>query len=197
MKNDAELVNQAYEFVAQGKFHWLACDLDGALENYLKALEILESKSKQFLTIDDLDVIADLGNIYREKNNYEMAIEYYKKAFGKDYLLIGDVYYENLKDYNKAHEIYLANSDIPSAVFNLSKMSWKGEGVPQSHINAFKWMNVAMSISPSNADFQNAFDELKIEMTASEIESAMLLTRKWMKERDEVILNNPWYNVGL
>ena len=40
-------------------------------------------------------------------------------------------------------------------------MSWKGEGIPQNYINALQWINVAISITPDNVDFQNTFEKLK------------------------------------
>ena len=203
MQNDEELADKAYELVAIGISYWQTGDLDCALENYLKALELLKSRGNPIFFIEDLDIIEDLGDIYRTMGNYIKAIKCYENARGPNNLLIGNVYYYNIKDYNNAIKIYVdllnisADPSYATAAFNLSKMSWKGEGIPQNYINALQWINVAISMTPDNVDFQNTFDKLKNDMTALEIETATLLTIEWLNNRDEVIHKlkneNPWH----
>ena len=201
-----ELEDKAYEYVAKGISLWRSDDLDMAIDNYQKAVDILRSRTDGIWSVDDSNIIEALGHIFRAKGSYDKAIKCYEDAWGENHLLIGDVYYDNLKDYNKASLIYLsllnlsADSCYASAALNLSAMAWKGLGIQKSLIDALKWMTIAMSMNPNISALQNTIRQLKNEMTPQEIESAELLTIKWIKDRDVEIYKlrkiDPWSHVG-
>jgi len=60
-----DLENKAYEMVSKGQHLWRLGNLDGALENHIKAVDILRSRVEGLWTIDDSDVATDLGHLFR------------------------------------------------------------------------------------------------------------------------------------
>ena len=206
-KDDGVIEKKAYQLVSIGISKWRSGDLDGALKNHLNAIELLKSRTPHIWYKDDSYIVEDVGHIFRALGEYDKAIKFYEEAWGKaNHLLIANVYYENLKDYKKASEIYLSLlflSNDPyysSAAFNLANMAWKGEGQQQSLINALMWMQVAHLMNPKSDGFINAMGKLKNEMNAKDIESAVLLCDEYLKKRNENIeklLKDPWSNVTM
>ena len=204
-KDDDEIVSNAYEFVAMGNRQYKLGELEGAQQSYIKAVDILRTAS--LWVVEYSDVVEDLGDINRELGHYDNAIACYKDAWGDDHLKIGHVYYEDLKDYIKASEIYLDllfvsdSAFNSSAAFNLANMAWKGEGQQQSLINALLWMQVAHLMNPKSDEFLNAMGKLRNEMNAQDIESALLLFNDYIKKRsedmEELKRNDPWRNVSM
>ena len=185
----------AYEFFKLGLEKWKLGDLKSALVYYTQSVDILITKN--FLTVDDWDIIEDLGDIHRLLENYEDAIFYYKKSACN--IKIAHIYYENLKDFDNSFKIYLNDTDNPSAAHCLAKMTWKGEGTEQNLIDALKWMNIAISKQPNSIEFQRTINAFKLEMTTDEIQKANLRSAIWLKRREIIKKNNlkPWLQVGL
>ena len=197
-KNQNE--NVAYEFVAEGKSQWESGDLTAALNSYGKAIKILKNQKIWF--VEYSDILEECGHINRAIGNYEKAIECYEQAWGENNLHVAFVCLENLNDYNKAKNIFLANlnkltnASEASAAFHLAEMAANGKGSQINLIEALKWMYIATSIDPVRSEFQESIEQLKIKLSQYEIESANLLSKSWLRTKEDEVRqnkeNDPW-----
>lgn len=71
--NDIEGVANCYNNI--GNAYWELEKLDYALENYLKAVELLENQEEK-----TGNMLGNIGLIYRAKNDYEKALAYYQRS---------------------------------------------------------------------------------------------------------------------
>jgi len=205
IKDDDEIVRVAYDFVNVGIKRWKLGDLENAKESYEQAIKLLRTAS--LWVVDYSDVVEGLGDINRALGLYEVAISCYTDAWGSDHLKIGHVYYEDLKDYKKASDLYKeilflsVNSYSSKAAFNLAKMAWNGEGQQKSHIYALMWMQVGFLMDPKSDEFINAISQLKTEMSPNDIQEALILFDDYIKNRnanmEERKRNDPWANVRM
>jgi signal transduction histidine kinase/ActR/RegA family two-component response regulator len=65
-------------FISKGDLHWYAGDNDRALYFYEAALEMIESNPQY--GFDRAGVINNLGNVFREKGEYNKAIDFYEES---------------------------------------------------------------------------------------------------------------------
>jgi len=199
----------AYESVRQAIEHWKRGDLSGAHEHYEVAISKLkEIKEQRLWLIEDSDDAEGLGDLSRELGKYKEAIALYEMAWGAGHIKIGHVYYENLKDFDSAYQIYLNfieshdfAPDCSSAALSLAEMSSRGQGTPRNQLNALVWMNIAISTKPDCVAATEAIEKLKAEVAKQDVERAVLLAEEWLKNRNEAIAKrwkeNPWSRVGV
>jgi tetratricopeptide (TPR) repeat protein len=199
-KNNENVVS---EFVIQGRALWESGDLVAALNSYEKAVAIL--KNEEIWFVEYSDILEGCGHIHRAIGNYEKAIECYEQAWGEDNLHVAFVCLENLNDYIKAKNIFLANlnklknASEASAAFHLAEMSANGKGSQINLVEALKWMYIATSIDPVRSEFQVSIEQLKIKLSQYEIESANFLSRSWLRTKEDEVRqnkeNDPWFDI--
>jgi len=187
-------------------------DLDGEMENLKSAYNIYHEavKSRLFFipTYAYEDVLEDLGDLHRKMKNYTEAIDMYKRAFESPHRWsskLGDLYYQDLRDFEKALNIYMQDIGNPHAEFQLGMMSWNGEGVNSNVVDALKWFYLALMDSSSSSrkifsKINETTIKLKLEMNAKQMEDAKeLAARELNRRREEKERKNPnpWKNVGI
>ncbi len=79
-------------------------DTDLAIENLIKALEIFETKDDRFHTFC---VLSYLGDAYRKKTDYEIAIKYYKKSAAVRELICGPRHFNMSNEYLTIAETFV------------------------------------------------------------------------------------------
>lgn len=190
-KNQNQNENVAYEFVSEGKAQWESGDLTAALNSYGKAIKVLKNQKIWF--VEYSDILEECGHINRAIGNYEKAIECYEQAWGENNLHVAFVCLENLNDYNKAKNIFLANlnkltnASEASAAFYLAEMSANGKGSQINLIEALKWMYIATSIDPVRSEFHESIEQLQIKLSQNEIEFANLLSKSWLRTKEDEV----------
>jgi uncharacterized protein len=74
---------------------------------------------------------------------------------------------------------------MPQAQFYLAAMYFKGQGVPQDYVQAYKWLNLAASNYAAGSKHDKAAkarDTLATQMTPAQIAEAQKLAREWKKQ---------------
>ena len=176
-------------------------DEENALINLQKAYDILIGGSGPFF-IDDYDVLERLGKLHRRMGNYAAAItvlEIVDKGTNMYPTYLGDIYYEDLKDYEKALGVYSRCWGEPGAEFRLGVMSRNGYGIKKDLVNALKWFNIATEHTQSESHFRFMLEnrkKLKLEMSARQIKKADELSNQELNKRKKA-RDDVWANVSL
>jgi tetratricopeptide (TPR) repeat protein len=199
-KSAAPLVRQAWD-------HWRNGDLNSAQKNYEAAVaKLKEIREICLWFIDDSSDAEDLGDLARELGRYKEAIALYEMAWGTGYLKIGDVYFENLKNFDFAYKFYCEYLESHgsacgcySASLKLAEMSLSGQGTPQNPFNALTWMNVAVLIKPDCATTPEAIEKLANELGIQDVQRATLFATEWLnswnKQIERAWRQNPWSRI--
>jgi len=82
------------------------------------------------------------------------------------------------REYRKA-----AEQGFAKAQYNLGVMYRKGEGVPQSYVQAHMWFNLAATQGMEGA--KETRDSIAKKMTSAQIAEAQELAHKWFKEHSK------------
>lgn len=193
---------QAFDLAAEGQRQWERHDLIGAAQKYEEAVGILHSLDLWF--VEYCDVAEDLGHIYREMNEYQRAIECYKDARWGGTRLIGDVYFEDLKDFSAAKTIFRRiafsrhQGDRADAAVRLSNIS-RFDGGNAGNGDALGWIYFALADCPHRTDLIQAKDLLEANSTIEQVEQARRLSAEWLQQSADAleVMMGPWKDVGL
>lgn len=140
---------------------------------------------------------SNLGLMYSQgngvvKQDKGTALKWYtlaaKQGYPQAQLNLALLYYHGKgvpQDYQVAFDwcTKSADQDCKPAQYNLGVMYYNGDGVPKDYVLAYKWFNLAAT---SNGDTKAAYqrDRLALHMTASQIDKAQDLSRKWVANQN-------------
>ncbi len=193
---------QAFDLAAEGRRQWELHDLSGAAQRYEEAVGILHSLD--LWVVEYCDVAESLGHIYREMNEYQRAIECYKNARWGGTRLIGDVYFEDLKDFSAAKTIFRSiafhtrQGDRADAAVRLSNIT-RFDGRNAGNGEALGWIYFALADCPHRTDLIQAKDLFEANSTIEQVEQARRLSAEWLQQSADAleVMMGPWKDVGL
>jgi len=184
MKLDETERNLAYSYVDNAYKQYYQGDIESVDENLSLSVAIFKEflkpeNKKSFLFVDDFDKLEDIAQLYKKLKFYNKSIEAFELAGCRHE--IGNIYYDNLKDYASAQLYFLSDVGTPSSQFKLGLMHWKGHGTRQDNIEALKWFNISNFTSNSN-DMDIYIAEIKKVMTHDEIDQSNSLFKSLKEE---------------
>ena len=210
MKLDETERNLAHSYVDNAYEHHYQGDIESVDENLSLSVAIFKEflkpeNKKSFLFVDDFDKLEDIAQLYKKLKFYNKSIEAFELAGCRHE--IGNIYYDNLKDYASAQLYYLSDFKTPSSqfksqsLFKLGLMHWKGHGIKQDNIEALKWFNISNFTSNSN-DMDIYIAGIKKEMTLDEINQSNSLFIVLKEEitklsTEEIKYIDLWKNIGI
>lgn len=169
-------------------------------EDYKEALDIMQQAAKKNLRQytkkaeqGDVEAQLTLGAVYSEggpgvTEDYKEALKWYTKAAEQGHAgaqaCLAALLCNKGKDYKEAIKwcTKAAEQGHAGAQHNLALMYYRGQGIIEDYIEAYKWILIAGMNGEDISDFKK---HLKGLMTSSQIAEAQRLAKEYMKKQEE------------
>ena len=161
------------------------------MEKKLKDLKKAESYLMKCYKLNDGKCTKDIGNLYRDKKEYEIALKWYKKAIDLNYnaqLAIGLLYEDYLKDVNKAIEWYIKGYAIKDkgATYNLAYLY---KNTLKDNDKAIEWYKKLHKLGDSAGSYS-------LGLLYKEVLKDYIKAEKWYKTSHNLGFPTATYNLG-
>lgn len=181
-----DLISQVNALVAKGNIFWYQSDFDQSLRFYEKALEI---SSLPDFTGDNLSgIYNNIGNVHRQKHNYNMALDFYSKSMAISQET-GDknMICTTLKNIGIAHKMQ-GKYDLAIKVFKESMelaQRIRYRMVHKETLNQLSETYALLNDYKMALDYHKAFNEMNESMKSEEVSNRISIMQLGQHLKDE------------